>query len=257
MTLCRVDCPAVELISNIYFEGSDFLWCTQGSFRFEFSDREPLVLHRGEFIVTFPNRFVTIVGLEESNALRGGIVVGPQHEEFFLRLGFWDCFVCKNSFSEHNLANLQNLLDKRTAGSEAADFALLRNLHFMMQSILISLSVYRDVFFYEAVKRLNANFLDGAASVKRLSAEVPCSAPILIEIFKEHGLHGPSEYLYRLQSWWACRLLTRSRLTIREVARTCGFSSSSSFTRFFRRWMGLSPADVRNGHPYRRPPPKL
>lgn len=255
MTLYRVDSPAATIISNIYFEGSDFLWCTKGSFRFEFSDREPLVLHAGEFIVTFPNRFVSIIGLESSNALRGGILVGPQHEEFLLRLGFWDCFTCTSSFSEHNLANLQNLLDKQTAGIEGADVALLRNVQFILNSILVSISTGRDVYFYEATKLLNINFLDGSASVKSLYDETHCSAPYLIEIFKAHGLHGPSEYLYRLQSWWACRMLTRTRLTLHEIARSCGFSSSSSFTRFFKKWMGITPAAVRDGQPYTRHAP--
>jgi len=70
-------------------------------------------------------------------------------------------------------------------------------------------------------------------------------------IFKAHGLHGPSEYLYRLQSWWAIRLLTRTHHTLGKIARTCGFASGSSF---FRNWLGLSPADVRRGVPYTRRP---
>jgi len=254
-TVFQTHGPARPFVTDTFFGGSNFLWCTEGAFRFAFSDREPLVLRRGEFLVTFANRFLSIVGLESANDLRGGTLVGAFHEELLLQMGLYDCFTCRNVHSPHTFAHLQDLLERQSKGDTEAGFALLHHTCFILKGILASLCSGRDAFFYEAVRRLNANFLVGNVSAKALYAQMNCSPTRLIAIFREHGLQGPREYLRRLQSWRACRLLTRSHLTIDEIAQTCGFSGNSSFTRFFKDWMGISPADVRNGHPYRRRPP--
>lgn len=62
----------------------------------------------------------------------------------------------------------------------------------------------------------------------------------------EEGLHcTPMEYLneYRLQM--ACHLITTKRLTLTEIGQSCGFSSSSYFSRKFQQSIGCSPLAFR------------
>jgi AraC-like DNA-binding protein len=55
----------------------------------------------------------------------------------------------------------------------------------------------------------------------------------------------PIDWLTAERIALACRLLSRSNASIEDLARQCGFSRSNTFTRAFRKRMGLSPSAYR------------
>jgi AraC-like DNA-binding protein len=59
---------------------------------------------------------------------------------------------------------------------------------------------------------------------------------------------GFQEIKDKLRHDVAAHLLTKSRLTLEEIALSLGFSELSTFHRAFRRWTGLSPGEFRDRH---------
>ncbi len=60
-------------------------------------------------------------------------------------------------------------------------------------------------------------------------------------LFKQSTGFTPHRYLTRCRIKKAKHLLLSSKLTITEIALEVGFKNHSSFTRLFRRWVGVTP----------------
>ncbi len=54
-----------------------------------------------------------------------------------------------------------------------------------------------------------------------------------------------SQYIGRMRIELACRKLLRSDEPITDLAKTCGYSDASSFTRQFRKMVGMTPSSFR------------
>ncbi len=67
-------------------------------------------------------------------------------------------------------------------------------------------------------------------------------------LFHQSTGRTPIEYLTKIRIERAISLLLHSSLTIENIAREIGFSSSSYFIKVFRKWTGFSPGEFRSGH---------
>jgi len=66
-------------------------------------------------------------------------------------------------------------------------------------------------------------------------------------LFKQtFGMHF-NTYLNRIRLRHACDLLLASRLTIQEIAAECGYRSTEYFYYIFRKYMGTTPGEYRDG----------
>jgi len=83
--------------------------------------------------------------------------------------------------------------------------------------------------------------------IDRISAALGCSKRYLHMLFSDRGM-TVSDYIWkaRLQH---CRqeLETQNGKTITDVAFSWGFSSSSHFSRVFRKYFGIAPSSVNKG----------
>jgi AraC-like DNA-binding protein/quercetin dioxygenase-like cupin family protein len=66
------------------------------------------------------------------------------------------------------------------------------------------------------------------------------------QLFKEHLGCTPQHYLLQLKATKACELL-RSSASINQVAQEAGFANVRSFQRSFKRILGVTPSEYRNG----------
>ncbi len=66
--------------------------------------------------------------------------------------------------------------------------------------------------------------------------------------FRQSTRQTPGGYLLALRMERARHLLEAPALTVEDVARSVGFGSVDAFTRAFKRFVGVSPADWRRGH---------
>lgn len=252
-TCHHVQVPSQPVVKKLYFEGSDFIWCSQGAFRFDFSDRESLEVRAGEFLITFPGRFVSITGLEAENQLHYGVLLGERHQELLLRLGFWDGFKTTAEYPQINFEQIEKLLERNRNLDDEGQLQALVMTSDLLRTVRFGCRIGDDAIFLDAVREINGSFLAGEGSVKSIYSKLRISPTRLNAIFSRHGLRGPGEYLRTLQVWWACHMLRHTRLTLEEVAQACAYSCNTSFTRALRTWLGVSPAQVRGGTAYKLP----
>jgi AraC family transcriptional regulator len=78
-----------------------------------------------------------------------------------------------------------------------------------------------------------------------LAAQANLSEYHFCRVFKKATQLSPYQYLLRQRIQHACAHLERDRLSVQEIAFTCGFSDSTLFARHFRKVMGMTPTAYR------------
>jgi AraC family transcriptional regulator len=102
--------------------------------------------------------------------------------------------------------------------------------------------VYRRIA--RATDLLHTNYAQGV-DLDTLAKVAALSKYHCLRLFKlVHGV-TPHTYLQRKRIGAAVRLLESTRLTVREVASSVGFADDSTLARQMRRWMRLTPGQVR------------
>ena len=66
-------------------------------------------------------------------------------------------------------------------------------------------------------------------------------------LFKQTFGRNFNTYLYRIRLRHACDMLLASRMTIQEIAAECGYRSTEYFYYIFRKYMGTTPGEYRDG----------
>ncbi len=96
--------------------------------------------------------------------------------------------------------------------------------------------------------RIQNQLGDHELSVKRLAAELGCTADYLSHLFRQSAGEHLAAYINRQRMERGARLLRDSELAGKEVAWACGFASQSYFIRNFRAHFGMTPKAWRAGH---------
>jgi AraC family transcriptional regulator, positive regulator of tynA and feaB len=95
---------------------------------------------------------------------------------------------------------------------------------------------------------INEHLRDPDLSIDQISAALGCTKRYLHMLFSERGM-TVSDYIWqaRLQN---CRqeLENQCGKTITDVAFSWGFSSSSHFSRVFRKYFGVVPSSIHKAH---------
>ncbi|MDB5076997.1 MAG: transcriptional regulator, AraC family, partial [Chloroflexi bacterium] len=84
-------------------------------------------------------------------------------------------------------------------------------------------------------------------TVKELAVEVGVSPEHLVRLFREHQGTTPGAVLRKERLARALQLLTRTGLSITEVAHVTGYASSQHFARSLRQATGRSATELRRG----------
>ncbi len=80
-----------------------------------------------------------------------------------------------------------------------------------------------------------------------ICSRIGLSTRQLERLFRQHLNTSPTAYYMNLRLEYARQQLKNSTLPIQKVARKAGFSSTSYFSRCYRKQFGLSPRDARTG----------
>ncbi len=74
------------------------------------------------------------------------------------------------------------------------------------------------------------------------------SKPAFIKEFKRYTCMKPMEYLTSVRIKKSMNMLQNTFAPITEIAQSCGYASSSLFTKHFKEWTGITPTQFRNKH---------
>lgn len=83
-------------------------------------------------------------------------------------------------------------------------------------------------------------------TVAGIAAKFNYNKDYLSRLFKQHVSMGPLEYIQEIRIRKAKELLTRTTLSVKEVASEVGFSDDKYFMRVFRRSVHMTPKQFRN-----------
>lgn len=249
-------------IREFHFEGSfGLLLVNRGSLNVQV-EGEPLVVDRGQVLVLRPDE--TCVG------------IGPNMTELQCQ---WITFHVDFAKSrKREVISVPRIAYVRNPGRLAELFTLVteeyhehqsfgkegrmlsnKGAQFILLSILSRLnSTGGDEFsapnaltvLAERTRDYIRNNFSTPITTADLAKAMDCSRGYLRTAFREtYGLH-PTAFLIRARMYRSRELLATTRLPISQVARECGFSSLSYFTRVFIRNHGITPSQYRVTHSY-------
>jgi len=101
------------------------------------------------------------------------------------------------------------------------------------------------------IHRLNQHIrehLDGDLSLDRLSELVHLNSSYLSTMYKQYTGRNLSDYISFLRVEKAKEMLADSSCKIHEISLQVGFGTAGYFTRFFKKFTGLTPKEYRNTH---------
>ncbi|GAA3402911.1 helix-turn-helix domain-containing protein [Paenibacillus hodogayensis] len=84
--------------------------------------------------------------------------------------------------------------------------------------------------------------------VKELAGELGLSPVQLIRRFRAAYRITPGDYLTGLRLERACRLLRESRMTVEQIAASCGYATGYYLSRLFAARFGIVPSEYRKRH---------
>jgi len=138
-----------------------------------------------------------------------------------------------------------------------SEFSRQDNLFFMrsasrMISILTTLSEKANTCGETpSKKRLGASidYIHGhfnkEISIPELAELEHLSVSRYYTLFKENMGSSPSEYMIELRINRACTLMLQSNMTVKEISALVGYHDAFYFSRLFKKYMGMSPAEYK------------
>ena len=97
----------------------------------------------------------------------------------------------------------------------------------------------------ERVTRFMREHVDATLTVQAMAHQAGLSITHFSRLFSQQTGFAPVEYFIHLKMQRACRFLTLTQLSIKEVAARLGYGDPYYFSRVFRKVMGLPPAEYR------------
>jgi AraC-like DNA-binding protein len=97
----------------------------------------------------------------------------------------------------------------------------------------------------EQVLQFMKKNIDAALTINQMAAEAGLSPTHFSRLFSQQVGFPPMEYFIHLKIQRACRFLTLTPLSIKEIGSRLGYTDQYYFSRIFHKVMGISPAAYR------------
>jgi AraC-like DNA-binding protein len=98
----------------------------------------------------------------------------------------------------------------------------------------------------KAVERIQTEYAE-RLSIGALAAICELSERQFRRQFQQVFEMSPQEFIHKTRVQAGCKLLKQSDEPISSIASDCGFCDQSSFTHYFRRYLGITPLQFRKG----------
>ena len=145
--------------------------------------------------------------------------------------------------------------------SHVAYHKILGNINFSQISTQLWISTALYFFYVELNKQRHNRFpaffqeiLDNMSSHENINKrlnEIPIvksySPTTLSKYFKEFLNTTPNNYFITIKLDYACQLLSKTDYSVFTISEKLGYTSISHFNRIFRKNLGVTPSEYRNG----------
>ena len=145
--------------------------------------------------------------------------------------------------------------------SYLTDFEQMKHLLLFSRSQARAMSIFYDMLdrlsregsaantvLQPALRYLETSFSDATLSNASLAAQCGISEVYFRQLFKEQFGTAPHQYILELRLRKAKQLLSGSRLSVGQIAESCGFTNPYHFSRTFRQSTQLTPSEYRKAH---------
>lgn len=231
-------------------------WAEGGSWLVELKDRRPMVAAPGRILVIPSGRLHRLTVAPPGPPMTTRFVIlGLEFPNGMDLLHYADVTPVLSAAASRRLRPLINRLIRAVVDWQRTDVkAVLKASRLALQladTLIEQSGVVRlpaspeDLARLEpALEHIAAN-LDKPLNRRILARRVGLSATRFHYVFKSALGMAPMEYVQLRRTQLAQRLLASTRLTVREIAFQCGYSSPQYFARVFRRETGRSPGAYR------------
>ena len=104
---------------------------------------------------------------------------------------------------------------------------------------------FEDSSRFETLKKTLRSNMEKGMHVSEMAALAGLSRSHFARLFKQREGMSPREYLQDLRLKKALSLLYSKRLSVKEIAYSCGMADVNYFCRLFRKHTGMSPGEYR------------
>jgi DNA-binding response OmpR family regulator len=154
-----------------------------------------------------------------------------------------DAYVVKPFSMEHLFAQISNIFTNRNKVRQA--FINSPDLN----TGSIALTKADEIFLGKVTQIINRHLQDDTFNVGLLAAELNMSRSSLHRKIKGISLLTPNDFIQIVRLKKAAELLKEGNFRINEVCYLVGFSSSSYFSKSFKKQFGISPKESRGKLP--------
>lgn len=148
---------------------------------------------------------------------------------------------------ERNLYQIFSVFDKKETVNEARISQLITNVMTELYLARFAGEKTSSVDAIEEVLTYISMHIEQSLSVEDLARRANLSPYYFSRLFKQSTGFSPHEYMLNHRVANAKYLLRTTDFPIKKVASCCGFSTASSFCTNFRKRVGLSPLQYREG----------
>ena len=110
---------------------------------------------------------------------------------------------------------------------------------------MITIKCYSKNYLADIIQYISNNYKNDIG-INDISEHVGLSYSHVRKIFKDELRENIIEYINKLRIKEAKNLLSNTNLSIKCIATDLGYNNDQSFTRFFKKYEGITPGDYRS-----------
>jgi len=150
-----------------------------------------------------------------------------------------------NINNEYNVRNILEDLDKSVTPDEAYHY-LIDGFNKLCLLFSESKKSHNIKLNEQIINIINSSYMQSNLSLAAVADQINLSETYLSQFFKEQNGENFINYLERVRIRHACELLSKTDLSINDIASCVGYNSDHVFRRAFKRVTGIAPSEYKN-----------
>lgn len=144
---------------------------------------------------------------------------------------------------------IQSAFEAMEAMTDLEKLQYLKKIYLQVSDLNHAHREGRHTHIFDSINDyIEANYKDPDFCLPLVAEKFNLSYAYLSQTFKEYNGEGFINYLQRLRMAEAERLLTDTRLSVKDIVTACGYNSSNTFGKAFKRINGVSASVFREKH---------